>query len=45
MGSHRVEYMAISKRMVSKKSDEFISPTVDITKYDKKQQSKQQLIN
>ena len=33
--SERVEYMAISKRIASKKEAEFISPTVDVTKYQK----------
>lgn len=32
-GSHRVEYMAISKRIEKKKDGELISPTVDVTKY------------
>ncbi len=31
--NHRVEYMAISKRISMKRNDEFISPTVDIGKY------------
>jgi hypothetical protein len=33
VGSHRIEYMAISKRLEQKKDNNLISPTVDVTKY------------
>jgi hypothetical protein len=31
--NQRVEYMLISKRIQTKKEDDFISPTVDVTSY------------
>ena len=34
--NHRVEYMAISKRITVKNTEELISPTVDVNKYESK---------
>jgi len=34
--NHRVEYMAISKRITTKNTEDLISPTVDINKYESK---------